>query len=89
VESDGEYETVARAFARQPRLPLRFYLEVGLLERSVIRTEMPGQIVANRHLRTLLQAQGYPVHYAEFMGGHHYVCWRGSLADGLLASLGK
>jgi enterochelin esterase-like enzyme len=88
AEGDEEYETVAREFARRPRLPLRFYLEVGLLERSVIRTEMPGQIVANRHLRTLLQAQGYPVHYAEFMGGHHYVCWRGSLANGLLTLLG-
>jgi enterochelin esterase family protein len=89
AEGDEEYETVARTFARHPRLPLRFYLEVGLLERSVIRDDMPGQIVANRHLRTLLQAKGYPVHYAEFMGWHHYVCWRGSLADGLLALIGR
>ncbi|GEM_PF-3194646 len=42
----------------QPCLPIRFYLEVGLLERGVIRDAAPGHIVANRHLRTLLQAKG-------------------------------
>src|SRR5262249_38916393 len=42
----------------------------------------PGQLVANRHLRTLLRSKGYPVRYAEFVGGHDYLCWRGTLADG-------
>lgn len=89
AEWDSEYESVARAFALQPCLTIRFYLEVGLLERSVIRDDAPGHIVANRHLRTLLQAKGYQVHYREFMGWHSHACWRGSFADGLLALIGR
>jgi enterochelin esterase-like enzyme len=33
--------------------------------------------------------EGYEVHYSEFNGEHTYICWRGSLADGLLALIGK
>jgi enterochelin esterase family protein len=29
------------------------------------------------------------VHYTEFAGGHDYVWWRGTLADGLMALLGQ
>ena len=43
----------------------------------------------NRHIRNVLQAKGYDVHYAEFPGGHDYLCWRGTLAEGLLVLIGK
>jgi enterochelin esterase-like enzyme len=33
----------------------------------------------------VLRAKGYEVQYREFAGGHDYLTWRGSLADGLLA----
>jgi enterochelin esterase-like enzyme len=92
-EADAEWEWLPRRYAERERLPVRFYLDVGLLEDDYAGPARPpghpGQLGANRHLRTLLRAKGYPVHYAEFCGGHDYLCWRGTLADGLLALLGR
>ena len=41
-----------------------------------------------RHLRDVLRAKGYEVHYQQFVGGHDGVSWRGLLADGLMVLLG-
>jgi enterochelin esterase family protein len=43
-----------------------------------------NQVAQNRHLRDVLLAKGYRVSYQEYSGGHSYVSWRGSLADGLV-----
>jgi enterochelin esterase family protein len=32
----------------------------------------------------VLTAKGCDVAYSEYAGGHDYVCWRSSLAEGLL-----
>lgn len=89
-EMDEDFEWLTRQYAAAERLPVRFYLDVGLLEGWVRRNDgHPGQLMSNRHLRTVLQGKGYPVHYAEFSGGHDYLCWRATLADGLLALLGR
>jgi enterochelin esterase family protein len=37
----------------------------------------------------VLRAKGCEVHYTEVAGGHDYVWWRATLADGLLALLGR
>jgi len=37
----------------------------------------------------VLKAKGYPIVYSEFAGGHEYLNWRGSLADGLIALAGR
>lgn len=74
-------EWLIQQFIASPRLPLRFYLEVGLQEKWGAVDMVP----CNRHFRDILTLKGYEVTYAEFNGGHDYVCWRGSLADGLLA----
>ncbi len=63
-------------------MPLRFYLDVGLFENGF---QDPSMLVANRHMRDVLRAKGYPVRYAEYVGGHDYPCWEVTLADGLLA----
>jgi enterochelin esterase family protein len=84
ADEGEEWEWLARQFVAADRLPLRFYLDVGNLENSG-PPGAPSQVVVNRHMRNVLLARGYPVHYAEFAGGHDYACWRGTLADGLIA----
>jgi enterochelin esterase-like enzyme len=85
----SEHEWLTRQFAASPVLPLRFYLDVGLLERGPTPDDGPDQVVVNRHIRDVLQAKGYPVHYREFNGGHEYLNWRGTFADALIALFGK
>lgn len=84
---DAEPEQTARDFVSAPRLPLRFWMEVGTFELGARRPETT-QLAANRHLRDVLRARGYDVTYHEFVGDHTYVCWRGTLGDGLVALLG-
>ncbi len=86
---ESEHEWLTRQYVAAEKLPLRFYLDVGLLEVGNTPGDGPSQVVVNRHMRDVLQAKGYPVHYAEFNGGHDYVCWQGTMADGLLALIGK
>ena len=69
-------------FKKSPRLPIRFYLEVGRYDRGA------ALLGSNRELRDVLQLKGYDVDYREFDGGHEYVSWRGSLPDGLISLLG-
>jgi enterochelin esterase family protein len=74
---------VAQLFINSPKLPVRFYLDAGSLE--IDRDGKGGSIlVTNRHLRDVLRAKGYEVFYQEFQGGHDYVSWRGTIADGLI-----
>ena len=82
-----EPEQTSRDFAQSPRLPLRFWMEVGSFEVGGPRVETT-QLAGNRHLRDVLRARGYDVHYQEFAGNHSYACWRGTLADGLVALFG-
>ncbi len=76
---------LTRQFAKSPRLPLRFFLEVGVLEQGIPL----NMVLENRRLHDVLIAKGYPVTYSEYNGGHDMLCWRGSLADGLIALVGK
>ncbi len=76
---------LTRQFASSPVKRVRFYLEAGQFEINEgggIRTE-------SRRLRDVLEAKGYRVTYSEHPGGHDYIVWRGTFADGLLALLGK
>jgi enterochelin esterase family protein len=84
-DDDPEHEWLTRQFAESERQPLRLYLEAGLLERGSTPGHGPSILIANRHLRTILRTKGYELEYAEYNGGHDYACWRGSLADALIA----
>lgn len=77
-----------KQFIGSPRLPVRFYMTAGRDEldptgrdRDILNT--------SRHLRDVLLAKGYEVHYEEFFGGHDFLSWRGSLANGLIALFGN
>jgi enterochelin esterase family protein len=86
---EDEHEWLIRQFVTSRKLPVRFYLDVGLLELGIPRRHAPTAVAANRHLRDVLQAKGYEVHYEEFNGGHDHFNWRGTFADGLLALVGQ
>ncbi|HET6853900.1 MAG TPA: hypothetical protein VFH46_16475, partial [Pyrinomonadaceae bacterium] len=61
---------------------------MGLLENlSVARPDSPTNLIANRHLRDVLQAKGYSVELQEINGGHDFFNWQASLADGLISLL--
>lgn len=81
-----EHEWLTHRLAEADRLPVRFYLDAGLYEHE--RPPEPGApsiFEANRRLRDVLVERGYELHYAEFVGGHDYLCWQATLADGLRA----
>jgi enterochelin esterase family protein len=42
----------------------------------------------SRHMRDVLLAKGYEAHYSQFAGGHEYLNFRGTFADGLIALIG-
>jgi enterochelin esterase-like enzyme len=81
-----EHEWLVRQMQTLERVALRVYMEAGTLE-TVGAQKVPSLVDTNRRMRDCLQAKGATVYYAEFTGGHEWICWRGSLADGLLTLL--
>jgi enterochelin esterase-like enzyme len=65
---------------RQAARPVRFFLEAG--------TEEGSLLAANHRFREVLDERGYDVLFREYRGGHDYACWRGGLADALVLALG-
>ena len=85
--TDSEPNWLARQFIASPKLPLRFYLDAGSEEFDV-SGDGRSILVTTRTLRDVLLAKGYEVHFQEFAGGHDYLSWRETLADGLIALVG-
>jgi enterochelin esterase family protein len=56
-DGDSEAEWLAKQFATSPKLPIRFYFEVGLLETEPTPSNGPSQVVANRHFRDVLECE--------------------------------
>ncbi|HEV8579753.1 MAG TPA: alpha/beta hydrolase-fold protein [Thermoanaerobaculia bacterium] len=82
-EGDSEFEWLVRQFAARPRLPLRFYLDVGSLEARPGATGL-NLYGANHRMEETLRAKGYDLLFAEYIGGHSYANWQGTLSDGLV-----
>jgi enterochelin esterase family protein len=74
------------AFAEADRLPLRFALDVGVLETASFE-RFASIYHANLHMRDVLVAKGYDVSFREYPGGHDYIAWRETIADSLIALL--
>jgi len=85
---EAEPEWLTRQFASSPRLPLRFFLQVGLFETGPTPGGAPDMVAVSRHLRDVLKAKGYDVDYSECNCGHDYLNWRGALPDALMGLLG-
>jgi len=88
AESSTEPDWIVRQFISSPRKQLRFYLDVGSTEFNATGGA-DSILFCTRTLRDVLRAKGYEVHFQEFVGGHDYLSWRGTLADGLIALLGN
>jgi enterochelin esterase-like enzyme len=78
---------MAKQFIVSPKLPLRFYIDAGAFEFDSNGTG-GGILETSRNMRDVLLAKGYEVHYQQFVGGHDYLSWRGTFADGLIDLLG-
>jgi enterochelin esterase-like enzyme len=87
-DPNAEPNWLANQYIMSPRLPLRFYIDAGSDEIDVTG-HGSAILVPNRHMRDVLLAKGYEVHYQEFIGGHDYLSWRGTLADGLIVLTGS
>jgi enterochelin esterase family protein len=79
---------LAKEYIKSPKLALDFYMDAGSFE---IDQEGGGGAILepSRQMRDVLLAKGYAVKYQQFIGGHDYLSWRGTLADGLIALIGK
>ena len=86
--TDPEPNWIAKQFIASPKQPLRFYLDAGSEE-----IDLSGNgnsiLLTSRNLRDVLLAKGYDVHFQEFAGGHDYLSWRGTFAEGLIVLAGN
>jgi enterochelin esterase-like enzyme len=64
------------------KLPLKFYLDVGVLEHK------QGMIGTNIKLKDVLMSKGYTAHFEYFNSGHDYLSWGETLANGLISLIG-
>jgi enterochelin esterase-like enzyme len=87
LDATTEGGWLIKEYIGQPRQPLRFYLDAGVFEAD--RFVTGGAILeSTRHFRDVLRAKGYTVSFGQFTGGHDYLSWRGTLADGLIELIG-
>lgn len=82
-DKDVKWEWLASQYKESPKLPLRLFIEEGLLED--VSRDGPTGLVANRRFVEVLKSKGYAVTYKEAGGSHEPVHWRGQLAEGLIS----
>jgi len=85
---DRQPEWLVRQFAKAPESSVFFHFDVGQMEDRPEGNDGTTLLDANRHLRDLLKARGYAVHYVEVYSDHDPVHWRRTLPEALTVTLG-
>lgn len=80
--TDNEDCWMSTKFKKVNRLPLKFYLDIGVLETKY------KIIDTNINLKDTLISKGYHVDFQWFNGGHDYLSWGETLAYGLISLIG-
>ncbi len=62
-------------FAKNPKIPTKFYLDVGNQEVN-LNYGSPSALQANRDFHNMLKEKKYWVYYREVCGDHEYDSWR-------------
>jgi enterochelin esterase family protein len=84
------FQWLNEQYALRDQVQVRFWMQAGAMEAGPSsHGYVPSLLVSNRNLYDILRAKSYEVHYEEYVGGHDFVTWRGSLADGLIHLLGR
>lgn len=78
-----EQGKLIRAFKKSKKLPIRFYMNIGLYDAGA---SMLGK---NREFHSILQLKGYNVTYEEFKGGHSYLNWKQTFSNGVISIFGR
>ena len=87
LDATTEGGWLIKEYIGRPSEPVRFYLDAGVFEADRFATG--GAILeSTRHFRDVLRAKGYAASFRQFTGGHDYLSWRGTLADGLIDLIG-
>ena len=71
---------MAKLIMEKEKLDLKFYLEAGILENFIVGSMRKVSI----NMRDALLEKGYTLKYSEFKGGHDYLSWGETLANGLV-----
>jgi enterochelin esterase-like enzyme len=88
--NDNDPEWLTHELEKGPKLPVKFVLQTGRLEMAIPASNGgPPLGIANRHLRDVLRARGYDLHYSEFPGAHEPLSWRNGTGEGLVQLIGS
>ncbi|MFA6942120.1 MAG: alpha/beta hydrolase-fold protein, partial [Clostridiaceae bacterium] len=80
-EEDG---WIIREYEKSAKLPIDFYLDIGSFE-----LRWPFVSKAIQEMTDVLCSKGYNLKYSIFTGGHVYLDWQDTLADGLVYLINK
>lgn len=82
-----ENQWLTKEYENNERLPIKFYLNAGVLEDHRYDDE-PIMMEVINNMRDVLLNKGYSVAYENFPSGHDYLGWGETLATGLIALIG-